>query len=89
VLDLDPAADEVIRLLNGVTDDQLTGATPCADTSVGALLDHLMGLSLAFAWAARKSTRPQGRAAAPGRARPPRSTSIRAGAASFPNGSAS
>jgi len=56
VLDLDPAADEVIRLLNGVTDDQLTGATPCADTSVGALLDHLMGLSLAFAWAARKST---------------------------------
>ena len=56
MLDLDPAAREVIRLLDGVTDDQLTGPTPCADTSVAALLDHLMGLSLAFTWAARKTS---------------------------------
>ena len=56
MLDLDPAAREVARLLNGVTDDQLASPTPCADTPVAALLDHLMGLSLAFTWAARKTT---------------------------------
>lgn len=56
MLDLDPAASEMIRLLGGVADDQLAGPTPCADISVGALLDHLMGLSLAFTWAARKTT---------------------------------
>lgn len=55
MLDLDPAAREVIRLLDGVTDDQLAGPTPCADTPVAALLDHLMGLSLAFTWAANKT----------------------------------
>ena len=56
MLDLEPATREVARLLDGVTDDQLASPTPCADTSVGALLDHFMGLSLAFTWAARKST---------------------------------
>jgi uncharacterized protein (TIGR03086 family) len=60
MLDLDPAAREVARLLDGVTDDRLAGPTPCADTSVAALLDHLMGLSLAFTWAARKSTAENG-----------------------------
>ena len=60
ILDLDPAAREVARLLDGVTDDQLAGPTPCADTTVAALLDHLMGLSLAFTWAARKTTGSQG-----------------------------
>ncbi|AVT33882.1 TIGR03086 family protein [Plantactinospora sp. BC1] len=55
MLDLGPAAQEVIRLVGGVTDDQLTDPTPSTDTSVAALLDHLMGLSLAFTWAARKS----------------------------------
>ncbi len=53
-LDLDPAAREVIRLLDGVTDDRLAQPTPSVAT-VGALLDHLMGLSLAFTWGARKS----------------------------------
>jgi uncharacterized protein (TIGR03086 family) len=60
MLDLDPAAREVARLLDGVTDDQLAGPTPCADTPVAALLDHLMGLSLAFTWAARKTTPAEG-----------------------------
>jgi uncharacterized protein (TIGR03086 family) len=70
VLDLEPAAREVIGLLDGVADHQLTDRTPCADTSVAALLDHLMGLSLAFTWAARKTTAAEdpGGAAAPGRA---------------------
>ena len=65
-LDLDPAAREVIRLLDGVTDDRLTDPTPCDDTSVGALLDHLMGLSLAFTWAARKTAPPADGGPGPG-----------------------
>lgn len=60
MLDLTPAAREVTRLLDGVADDQLADPTPCADTSVAALLDHLMGLSLAFTWAARKTTQGEG-----------------------------
>jgi uncharacterized protein (TIGR03086 family) len=63
MLDLEPAAQEVIRLLDGVGDDQLTHPTPCEDTSVAAMLDHLMGLSLAFTWAARKETPPGGSSA--------------------------
>jgi uncharacterized protein (TIGR03086 family) len=55
-LDLGPPAREVIGLLDGVADDRLGDPTPCADTSVAGLLDHLMGLSLAFTWAARKTT---------------------------------
>ena len=60
MLDLAPAAREVARLLGRVADDQLAAPTPCADTPVAALLDHLMGLSLAFTWAARKTTAEDG-----------------------------
>ncbi len=56
MIDLGPAAGEVVRLLDHVADDQLDGPTPCPEYNVAALLDHLMGLSLAFAWAARKTT---------------------------------
>ena len=59
-VDLAPAAGEVARLQNGVRDDQLSDPTPCQDTPVAALLDHLMGLSLAFTWAARKTGPPAG-----------------------------
>jgi uncharacterized protein (TIGR03086 family) len=55
MLDLEPAASEVTRLLDGVRDDQLADPTPCAGTSVAAMLDHLMGLTLAFTWAAQKT----------------------------------
>ena len=54
MLDLDPAAREVARLLDGVPDDALDRPTPCAGTPVAQLLDHLMGLTLAFTRAARK-----------------------------------
>jgi uncharacterized protein (TIGR03086 family) len=60
MIDLDPAAREVARLLDGVTEDQLAGPTPCPDYPVAALLDHLMGLSLAFTWAACKTTATEG-----------------------------
>jgi uncharacterized protein (TIGR03086 family) len=55
VLDLEPAAREIVRLLDDVTDEQLAAPTPSTDTSVAALLDHLAGLALAFTWAARKT----------------------------------
>jgi uncharacterized protein (TIGR03086 family) len=59
VLDLHPATREVARLLEGVTDDQLTAPSP-SDCDVATLLDHLMGLTMAFTWAAEKSTPPGG-----------------------------
>jgi uncharacterized protein (TIGR03086 family) len=65
-LDLAPAAKEVSRLLDGVTDAQLTDPTPCENTPVAAMLDHLMGLSLVFTWAARKTTAAEGGSSRPG-----------------------
>ncbi|HEY6597541.1 MAG TPA: TIGR03086 family metal-binding protein [Asanoa sp.] len=56
MLDLQPAAREVIRLLDGVRDDQLSDPTPNRGTSVGALLDHFMSLTAAFTAAARKTS---------------------------------
>src|SRR3954467_15753171 len=57
-VDIDGAAEEVSALVRTVRDDQLTHPTPCAGSSVATLLDHLMGLSLAFTWAATKSAVP-------------------------------
>jgi uncharacterized protein (TIGR03086 family) len=65
-LDLGPAAREVSQLLDGVTDAQLADPTPCGDTPVAGLLDHFMGLTLAFTWAARKSTATEGSGNRPG-----------------------
>jgi uncharacterized protein (TIGR03086 family) len=53
--DLGPQSAEVARVIAGVRDDQLTDPTPCADTSVAALLDHFTGLTLAFRLGAEKS----------------------------------
>ncbi len=60
MLDLAPAAAEVTRLLDGVPDDALRAPTPCPEYPVGALLDHFMGLTLAFTWAAEKSAAEHG-----------------------------
>jgi uncharacterized protein (TIGR03086 family) len=67
-LDIDAAADEVTRLLDAITPDQLGAPTPCEGSSVATLLDHLMGLCLAFTWAARKSDPPAGVTPGPGQA---------------------
>jgi uncharacterized protein (TIGR03086 family) len=56
MLDLGPATTAVISLLDGVTDESLTHPTPCGDTPVAGMLDHLMGLSMAFTRAARKAS---------------------------------
>jgi uncharacterized protein (TIGR03086 family) len=59
VLDLHPAAGEVTRLLAGVPDDGLAAPTPCGGIPVAQLLDHLLGLTVAFTRAARKTV-PEG-----------------------------
>jgi uncharacterized protein (TIGR03086 family) len=55
MLDLEPATTALTQLINNVRDDQLTAATPCTETSLGGLIDHVDGLSQAFTAAARKS----------------------------------
>ncbi len=55
-IDLHPAAYRMAELVRNVRDDQLEVTTPCPEYSLGDLLDHVDGLSLAFAAAARKDT---------------------------------
>src|SRR3954447_17425526 len=54
--DLGGTAAQVKAVIEGVRDEQLTDPTPCAGTPVAQLLDHLVGLTLAFRLAAEKST---------------------------------
>ena len=56
--ELPPAAVEVARIAGGVRDDQLTDPTPCPDMTVAGMLDHLVGLTLAFRMAAEKTPLP-------------------------------
>ena len=46
--DLGPAVRRMVRLVEGVSDDDLDRPTPCPDYSVGDLLDHIRGGALAF-----------------------------------------
>jgi uncharacterized protein (TIGR03086 family) len=56
--DLSPAATEVARVVAGIRDDQLADPTPCQGTSVAGMLDHLVGLTLAFRCSAEKRPLP-------------------------------
>lgn len=51
----DPATRALTKVVESVRDDQLAAATPCTDTSVAAVLDHVDGLALAFTQAADKT----------------------------------
>jgi uncharacterized protein (TIGR03086 family) len=62
--DLAPQAAEVARVVAAVRDDQLTDPTPCAGTPVAGLLDHLVGLTLAFRLAADRQPQPAAPSAA-------------------------
>ena len=55
-LDFDPPARQLRSLLLGIGEVELAGPTPCQGWTVAALLVHLMGVSAAFAQAARKLT---------------------------------
>lgn len=60
MVNLEPATRVLAGLVAGVRDDQLTASTPCRETSLGDLLDHVDGLSVAFTAAATKTTLPAG-----------------------------
>lgn len=55
MFDLGSATDALSRVVEGVRDDQLATPTPCVDTTVGAMLDHVNGLSVAFTAAGTKT----------------------------------
>jgi uncharacterized protein (TIGR03086 family) len=52
--DLEPAARRIVELLDDLPDSALDAPTPCADTPVAGLLDHLMGLAEGLRAAAAK-----------------------------------
>jgi uncharacterized protein (TIGR03086 family) len=54
-VDLGPAAQRMAQLLDGVPDDALDAPTPCVHYTVGDLVDHVAGLTLAFTAAATKT----------------------------------
>jgi uncharacterized protein (TIGR03086 family) len=58
--DLAPTAGLVAQVVRAVTAEDLQRPTPCPGTSVAAMLDHLSGLSLAFAAAGRHEPVPGG-----------------------------
>ncbi|MFE3824454.1 TIGR03086 family metal-binding protein [Streptomyces sp. NPDC059092] len=53
-LDLGPVCQETARVVDGVTEEQLSGPTPCPAYAVREVLAHLMGLTVSFGDAARK-----------------------------------
>ncbi|MEY2478813.1 MAG: hypothetical protein QOG87_4128 [Actinomycetota bacterium] len=53
--DLEPAARRMADLVRNVPDDKLSAATPCPDYTLGDLIEHVGGLSLAFTAAATKT----------------------------------
>lgn len=57
-IDFVPATTTLRALVAAVTDEQLTGPTPCTKYAVGDLVDHVGGLALAFTGAARKEEVP-------------------------------
>ncbi|NDZ82525.1 TIGR03086 family protein [Streptomyces sp. SID10853] len=54
MIDLEPACRRMTDVLAGVTDDRLTHATPCADYTVGDLINHIDEVACGFAALARK-----------------------------------
>jgi uncharacterized protein (TIGR03086 family) len=55
-VDLEPATRMMATLVSGIPDKLLTDPTPCPAYTVGDLLDHVGGLTLAFTAAATKAT---------------------------------
>jgi len=61
-LDFDPPVRQLRALLLGVGDDDMPAPTPCAEWTVGDLLDHIVDLTRAFTQAAQKLTEAPGTA---------------------------
>jgi uncharacterized protein (TIGR03086 family) len=60
MIDLEPATRTLTDLVRGIRNDQLTAPTPCTESTIGDLLDHIDGLSIAFTAAATKTPLPGG-----------------------------
>ncbi|MEV8022994.1 TIGR03086 family metal-binding protein [Streptomyces sp. NPDC086554] len=58
MIDFAPQARLVAAVAEGVTDEQLSGPTPCPEYEVRHLLGHLIGLTGAFRDAGRKDMSP-------------------------------
>jgi uncharacterized protein (TIGR03086 family) len=58
IVDLGPAARHLSDLLERIDDNQLGAPTPCGESTVGDILDHVNGLAQAFAAAATKDLGP-------------------------------
>ena len=54
-VDLGPAARRLAELVTSVGDDQLGAPTPCPSYTLGDLIEHVGGLTLAFTAAATKA----------------------------------
>jgi uncharacterized protein (TIGR03086 family) len=61
MIDLRPATDRMARLLASVSDTQLDRRTPCPDTNLGDLVDHVVTLTTGFTAVARKDGNLRGR----------------------------
>ena len=55
LLDLEPAAKRMADLIAGIGPESLDAPTPCPKYTLGDLVDHVGGLSLAFTAAAAKA----------------------------------
>ena len=56
MIDIQPAAQRMARLLGRVNEDEFDRPTPCPDARLGDLVDHVGGLTLGFIAVARKAT---------------------------------
>lgn len=63
--DLEPATSALQELIAGISDEQLKLPTPCEKSTVGDLLDHVDGFSMAFTAAANKTRLPGDQAPSP------------------------
>jgi uncharacterized protein (TIGR03086 family) len=60
MIDLEPATRTLTNLIHRVRDNQLDNPTPCSKTSLGDLIDHVEGFTVAFTAAATKTSPPEG-----------------------------
>lgn len=74
MLDLAPPAQQLRTVVDGISDDQLPGRTPCANYRVSGLVNHVLGLTVAFRYAADKD--PKASAEPPGDPEAPAEVSL-------------
>lgn len=56
MIDLEPATSRMVTLLASLSDSELESPSPCPNTSVGDLVDHVGALTVGFTAVARKDS---------------------------------